>query len=145
MRLNLIIFIILSILLTGCGFKSWHKGGIAGGKPYTVRGKTYYPLKSAKGFIEEGIASWYGPGFHGKKTSNGEKFNQNAMTAAHKLLPFNTKVSVTNLSTGKTIVVRINDRGPFVNNRVIDLAKGAAIKLGIIGSGTARVLIKSLE
>lgn len=132
-------------LLSACGGKtSWRKGGVVGSKPYTIRGKTYYPLKSAHGFVEEGIASWYGPGFHGKATATGETYNQYAMTAAHKILPLGTQVRVTNLGTGRSILVRINDRGPFVDDRVIDLSKAAATRLNIIGKGTARVRIQSI-
>lgn len=131
--------------LCACGTSSWRKGGVPGTKPYTVRGKTYYPLKSAHGFVEEGIASWYGPGFHGKTTASGERFNQYAITAAHKILPLDTKVRVTNLSNGRSLIVRINDRGPFVEDRVIDLSKACAQRLGVIGAGTARVRIQSLS
>ena len=134
--------------LAGCGSRgggSWSKGGVVGGKPYTIRGKTYYPLKSAHGFVEEGVASWYGPGFHGKKTANGERFNQYAMTAAHKTLPLGTKVRVTHLGNRRSILVRVNNRGPFVDDRVIDLSRGAAERLDMIGSGTARVRVQSLS
>src|SRR5215203_2536582 len=86
--------------------------------------------------IQTGAASWYGPGFHGKKTANGERFNTHALTAAHKTLPFGTKVRVTNESTGKSVVVRINDRGPYAQGRVIDLSKAAADAVGILGVGT---------
>ena len=134
-----------ALLLVGCGgSRSWRKGGVAGTKPYTVRGKTYYPLKSAHGFVEEGVASWYGPGFHGKTTANGERYNQYAMTAAHKLLPLGTKVRVTHLGNGKSVIVRVNDRGPFVDDRVIDLSRTAATRLNMMGTGTARVRIQSL-
>lgn len=135
------------LVLAGCGSRSgsWSKGGVVGSKPYTIRGKTYYPLKSAHGFVEEGEASWYGPGFHGKKTANGERFNQYAMTAAHKILPLGTKVRVTHLGNKRSILVRINDRGPFVDDRVIDLSRGAAQRLDMIGSGTARVRVQSLS
>ena len=134
-----------ALLLAGCGgSRSWRKGGAAGTKPYTVRGKTYYPLKSAHGFVEEGVASWYGPGFHGKTTANGERYNQYAMTAAHKLLPLGTKVRVTHLGNGKSVIVRVNDRGPFVDDRVIDLSRTAATRLNMMGTGTARVRIQSL-
>lgn len=88
------------------------------------------------------VASYYAEAFHGKKTSNGEIFNMWAMTCAHKMLPFNTMLKVTNLSNGKSVVVRVNDRGPFVANREIDLSKGAASKLGMIGSGTAKVKLE---
>lgn len=86
-----------------------------------------------------GTASWYGPGFYGKRTANGEKYNAKAMTAAHRTLPFNTTLKVTNLDNGKSVVVRINDRGPFIRGRVIDLSKKAAQELGLIGTGTAEV------
>jgi rare lipoprotein A len=85
--------------------------------------------------IESGAASWYGPGFHGKRTANGETFNTNALTAAHKTLPFGTEVRVTNERTGKSVVVRINDRGPYAHGRVIDLSKAAAEAVGISGVG----------
>ena len=115
------------------------------GKPYTVRGKTYRPLLSADGFRETGVASWYGRDFHGKKTANGEIYNMYAMTAAHKILPLGVSVRVTHLSNGRSIVVRVNDRGPFVDGRVIDLSYTAATKLDMIGSGTARVRIEALS
>ncbi|RLQ86857.1 septal ring lytic transglycosylase RlpA family protein [Notoacmeibacter ruber] len=86
-----------------------------------------------------GKASWYGPGFHGKKTASGEAFNQNAMTAAHKTLPLGSKVRVTNERNGRSIVVRINDRGPYAHGRVLDLSKGAAAKLGFIRAGHTSV------
>lgn len=133
------------LLLFSCSQKSsWRKGGTSGTSPYTVRGKTYYPLKSAHGFVEEGVASWYGPGFHGKTTANGERFNQYAMTAAHKLLPLGTNVRVTHLGNGRSIIVRINDRGPFAEDRVIDLSRAAATRLQMMGTGTARVRVQSI-
>ena len=85
--------------------------------------------------LQKGVASWYGPSFHGKKTANGEKFNTNDLTAAHKTLPFGTEVRVTNERTGKSVVVRINDRGPYAHDRVIDLSKAAAQAVGIEGVG----------
>lgn len=140
-----VLFGLLALALVACGrSSSWRSGGVKGSKPYTVRGKTYYPLKSSHGFVEEGLASWYGPGFHGKKTANGEIFDQDGLSAAHKLLPLGESVRVTHLGSGKSIVVRINDRGPFVDDRVIDLSRGAARQLGIIGAGTARVRVASL-
>lgn len=93
----------------------------------------------------EGHASWYGPGFHGRTTANGERYNQYAMTAAHKKLPFNTKVRVTNLNNNKTVIVRINDRGPFIRGRIIDLSKKAAKEIAMLGSGTAPVRVETLE
>lgn len=115
-----------------------------GTKPYTVMGQTYYPLLSAQGYSEEGVASWYGKDFHGKKTANGEVYDMYAMTAAHKLLPFGTQLRVTNLDNNRSIVVRVNDRGPFVANRVIDLTHTGAEKLDMIGPGTARVRLESV-
>ena len=91
-----------------------------------------------------GTASYYGKRFHGRTTANGERFNMNAMTTAHKSLPFGTKVKVTNRNNGKSVVVRINDRGPYHGNRVIDLSRGAAAKIGMLNSGTARVSIQVL-
>jgi len=132
------------LLLAGCGTKSWHKGGVVGTKPYTIRGKTYYPLQSAQGFIEEGMASWYGPGFHGKSTANGEKYDMHAMTAAHRILPLGTIVRVTNNNNGRSLVLRINDRGPFVDDRVIDLSRAAADKLDVVAKGTAPVRIVAM-
>ena len=111
-------------------------------RPYTVRGKTYYPTVVHVGDTFKGRASWYGPNFHGKATSNGERFNMYDLTAAHKTLPMNTILKVTNLNNGKTVVVRINDRGPFVNNRIIDLSKKAAQKISMIGTGTAPVTLE---
>ena len=113
--------------------------------PYRVDATTYYPLTSAEGYKEEGIASWYGPQFHGKKTSNRETYNMEGMTAAHKTLPFNTLVKVTNLENGLEAIVRINDCGPFVDNRIIDLSRRAARELKIIQQGTVRVQITALN
>lgn len=92
--------------------------------------------------IDSGVASWYGPNFHGKTTANGETYNQNELTAAHRTLPFNTVVRVRNLDNGKSVVVRINDRGPYVDNRVIDLSYEAAKRIDMVDSGLARVQIK---
>jgi len=91
--------------------------------------------------IQTGVASWYGPGFHGKKTANGEKFNKNKFTAAHKTLPFNTLVKVINTENGKSVTVRINDRGPYAKDRIIDLSEAAGKKIGITKTGTAFVKI----
>jgi len=135
----------LLLLLGGCGTKSWRTGGVPGSKPYTINGKTYYPLQSARGFIEEGMASWYGPGFHGKRTANGEIYDMQAMTAAHKILPLGTIVRVTNKNNGHSLVLRINDRGPFVDDRVLDLSRAAADKLDAVGRGTVPVRITAIE
>lgn len=97
------------------------------------------------GTIQMGRASWYGPGFHGRKTASGERFNQYAMTAAHRTLPLGCLVEVTNKKTGESVVVKINDRGPFHGNRVLDLSKGAAQKLGIVKAGTGQIELKVLS
>ena len=114
------------------------------GKPYQIEGAWYYP-KVDYDYSETGIASWYGPDFHGKSTANGEIFDQNALTAAHKTLPMPTIVRVTNLENGRSIEVRINDRGPFKNNRVIDLTRRGAQLLGFEGQGTARVKVQVMK
>jgi len=113
-------------------------------RPYTIKGKTYYPLASAHGYAEEGVASWYGPNFHGKRTSNGEVYDMYKMTAAHKILPMNTTLKVTSLENGRSIVVRVNDRGPFVSGRVIDLSRAGAEALDMHRKGTARVRLETL-
>ncbi|HEY9829040.1 MAG TPA: septal ring lytic transglycosylase RlpA family protein, partial [Stenomitos sp.] len=100
----------------------------------------FAPVRSAM----SGIASWYGPGFHGNRSASGEVYNQNAMTAAHRSLPFGTKVVVTNLNNGRSVVVRINDRGPFVRGRVIDLSAAAARALGVMQTGIAPVQVQVL-
>ena len=110
--------------------------------PYRVDGRVYYPLNNSSGFVQKGIASWYGRAFHGKATSNGEVYNMNALTAAHKTLPFNSVVLVTHRESGKSVTVRINDRGPFVGDRIIDLSFGAANELGIVETGTASVSLR---
>lgn len=112
--------------------------------PYTVRGIKYYPTVVSVGDEFSGNASWYGSKFHGKLTSNGEKYNMYLMTAAHKTLPMNTIVKVTNKINGLTAVVRINDRGPFIATRIIDLSKKAAVKIDMVGAGTAPVKIEIL-
>lgn len=114
-------------------------------KPYTINGKTYYPLPSAEGYEEECLASWYGPGFHGKETAGGEIYSMYEYTAAHKILPIGTYVLVTNLENGKQLVIRINDRGPFVEDRCIDLSYASAKELGIVGKGLTRVKIVALS
>ena len=112
--------------------------------PYVVHGKRYYPLASASGFSQRGLASWYGGKFHGRLTANGERYNMYGRTAAHKTLPFNTYVRVTNLKNGKKTVVRINDRGPFVRGRIIDLTYTAAHSLRMAEDGVVPVKIEAL-
>jgi len=113
-------------------------------KPYTVMGKRYYPLKTAAGYDEVGKASWYGKDFHGKKTANGQIYNMYGVSAAHKTLPLGTQVRVTNLENNRSVVLVINDRGPFVHGRVIDLSYGAAQKLDTVEKGVAKVRITAL-
>lgn len=120
------------------------KGSYKVGSPYKVGRIWYYP-KADFDLVEKGIASWYGPKFHARKTANGEIFDQNAMTAAHRTLQLPSFVRVTNLENGKSVVVRVNDRGPFKSGRVIDLSKKSATLLGFIKKGTARVKLQVLE
>lgn len=112
---------------------------------YTVFGKQYQVLDSAKGFTERGIASWYGAKFHGRDTASGEKYNMYDLTAAHKSLPIPVFVRVKNLDNGQELIVKVNDRGPFVDGRIIDLSFAAARKLGVYESGTANVEIEALS
>jgi rare lipoprotein A len=112
---------------------------------YSVFGKRYYVLSSSVGYRERGVASWYGPGFHKVRTSTGERYDMYAMTAAHKTLPLPAYVRVTNLQNGRSVVVRVNDRGPFVGNRIIDLSYSAAAKLGMLRNGTAMVDVRTID
>lgn len=112
---------------------------------YEVRGKTYKVLKTSNGFTEEGIASWYGTKFHGRKTSSGEPYDMYAMTAAHKTLPLPTYVEVTHKGNGRKVILKVNDRGPFHDGRIIDLSYAAARKLGISATGTGPVSIRAIN
>ena len=112
---------------------------------YAVYGKRYYPLNASDGYRERGIASWYGTKFHGRRTSSGEPYDMYAMTAAHKTLPLPTYVRVTNLENRRSVVLRVNDRGPFHTNRIIDLSYTAASKLGILSKGTGSVEVLALD
>jgi rare lipoprotein A len=140
-------FLILLFLITGCAQKTYttevfNVPGIKNPtkKPYAVNGHVYYPMNKVPiGWTQYGIASWYGPNFHGRYTSDGEIYNMYAMTAAHKTLPMNTIVKVTNLRNHKSVIVRINDRGPFVKGRIIDLSYAAGKKIGLDVTGTAPV------
>lgn len=148
--------LLASVSLSACGGKQatqqvtpspYVKGNYPGhlkiGNPYEIDGQHYTPAHDAH-YVEEGIASWYGPGFHGRSTANGERFNQNAMTAAHRTLPMPSYVRVTNLENGRSEVLLVNDRGPFKKDRIIDLSKAAAEKLGVIARGTAPVRVEYL-
>lgn len=122
--------------------ESYSRGG---NKNYQVRGKNYEVLDSTKNFKQSGIASWYGNKFHGHLTSNGEIYNMYSMSAAHKNLPLPTYVRVTNNSNNKSVVVRVNDRGPFHESRIIDVSYSAAYKLGMLKTGTANVTIEAIK
>jgi len=112
---------------------------------YEVDGRRYYVLASSAGYVERGIASWYGAKFHGHRTSSGELYDMNAMTAAHPTLPIPTYVQVTNLRNGRKVIVKVNDRGPFRSNRLIDLSYVAAEKLGITAEGTGLVEVRAID
>ena len=114
-------------------------------RSYVVNGKQYFTLASSRGFVQRGVASWYGPKFHGRRTSSGETYDMYKMSAAHKTLPLPTYVSVRNLSTGDEIVVRVNDRGPFHGDRILDLSYAAALKLGFARKGTELVEVRALD
>jgi len=113
--------------------------------PYEVFGRKYHVLASSKGYHERGVASWYGSKFHGRRTSSGEPYDMHLATAAHKSLPLPTYAEVTNLGNGRKVIVKINDRGPFKDGRLIDLSYGAALRLGMIGTGTARVEVRAID
>ena len=139
------------VSFTGCSHRSYVQSGHTSAarrratmRAYTVRGRTYHPTYVGVGDTMTGIASWYGSDFHGKATSSGERYNMNAMTAAHKTWPMDTMVRVQNLDNGRSAVVRINDRGPFVKGRVIDCSYAAGKKLGLDRTGTARVKLTVL-
>lgn len=146
-----------ALLLTACGSSQTAPGtrpsptaapGQVGsykvGTPYQIRGVWYHPVVDYR-YNETGIASWYGPGFHGRRTANGERYNQHDLTAAHPTLPMPSLVRVTNLENGRSLKLRINDRGPFSNNRIIDVSQRAAQLLGFERQGTASVRVEVLE
>ncbi len=156
-RLWILAVVLTGLTLSGCveaqlvGHAAKHVSRGAGpasaykiGNPYQVNGVWYYP-KADLNYQRTGIASWYGPGFHGTRTANGERYDQNALTAAHRTLPMPSMVRVTNLENGRSIKVRINDRGPFKNARIIDLSRRAADLLGFRRQGTAKVRVEILE
>lgn len=114
------------------------------GKPYKIKGRWYYPCEDFE-YEEVGKASWYGPGFHGKKSANGERYNMHSMTAAHRTLPLPSLVEVTNLSNNRKVVLKVNDRGPYAKDRIIDVSHAGAKQLGFIGHGTAQVRVRILK
>ena len=144
------IFLIFLLIISSCApsnknfsiKKSHFSGGeYKIGKPYQIEGKTFYPKESFD-YLESGVASWYGPNFDGKKTANGEIFNMNLLTAAHKTLQLPSLVKVTNIENNRSLILRVNDRGPFVKNRIIDVSKRAASILGFQKDGTANVIVE---
>ena len=156
-----ILFFAMSVLLSGCtsidsqtyGGDNYYsqvrriknQGGMYKiGKPYKIKGTWYYP-KEDYHYSEVGIASWYGSDFHNKKTANGEKYDMNTLTAAHRTLPLPSVVKVTNLENGRSLVLRVNDRGPYAKNRIIDISKKGAALLGYQTQGTAKVKVEVLE
>jgi len=140
-----ILFCLLFFTFSSCSSRSPQPTAKPGQpKPYRVGETWYYPVSDATNFRQKGKASWYGKKFHGRKTSSGEIYDMHAISAAHKTLPLGTYVRVHNLSNNKSIEVRINDRGPFIHGRIIDLSYAAATKLDIVGPGTAPVEIVAL-
>ncbi len=154
-KILLVVLVVLALVFGGCSTKkkrvynaqskSSKKYGDPKMRPYTVLGVRYYPAFVSSGTILRGRASWYGSKFHGNNTANGEIYSMHGMTAAHKTLPMNTLLKVTNLNNGRSVVVRINDRGPFKGGRIIDLSKSAAKKIDMIGTGTAPVTLEILD
>jgi len=161
MYIKSLVFILAVFIFTGCSSRQYVYSGSSNSssnssgeirnsanmhratmRPYTVLGKTYYPTEVSISDSFSGIASWYGPNFHNKLTSNGEYYNMHDMTAAHKTLPMNTMLKVTSLENNKQIIVRINDRGPFVKSRIIDLSNAAAHRIDMVKKGTAPVRIE---
>lgn len=144
-RLSLFYGLITLILIAGCTSNVRYTRSSSRPSSVAAKREKHKTLLKPKRHALRGIASYYGPGFHGKLTANGEKFNMYAMTAAHKTLPFNTKVKVKNLDNDRTVIIRINDRGPFKKGRIIDLSKGAAKKAGMLKTGTANVKLEILK
>jgi len=144
-RLLFPFFIALLVFLTSCAGPERKPSRLPGHPaPYKIGKRWYRPMKHSRGFQQRGMASWYGKKFHGRKTSNGEIYNMYAMTGAHKTLPLGTYIRVHNLRNGKKAVIRINDRGPFIRGRIVDLSYTAAKKIGLVGPGTAPVKIVAL-
>lgn len=151
--------IAVTLVLSGCTAFGYPVGSASGpgavgperspvgpGESYEIGGRRYHVMRSAEGYRAVGLASWYGPGFDGRPTSTGETYDQDGMTAAHRTLPLGTWVEVTNLTNGRSVEVRINDRGPFEDPhlRIIDLSRAAARELDIVESGTAHVEVRAL-
>lgn len=144
---QLLLVALLSLSLCACSLTSTRSSRSSArhsGKSYVVNGKRYYVLPSAEGYKEKGTASWYGQPFHGRKTASGEVYDMNKLSAAHKTLPLQTWLEVRNLENNKTLHVRVNDRGPFIEGRLIDLSRAAAEELGLLNRGTAKVRLTAV-
>ena len=149
MKLKYIIPMLITLLISGCSSRTITYTPPSKKhyslKPYKVLGRWYYPRYVSRGEVFRGVSSWYGPNFHGKLTANGEIYNMYAYTAANKIMPFGTIVKVINLNNGKSVIVRINDRGPFMKGRILDLSYAAGKKIGLDKTGTAPVKIIVLK
>lgn len=137
--------LIVMLFLSACGSSAPEPGraGQQVGQPYRINGVRYVPRRDP-GYDVVGMASWYGPGFHGKQTASGRRYDMHAMTAAHTTLPFGTRVRVTNLDNGRSVVLTINDRGPFAKGRILDVSKRAAERLGFIVKGKTKVRVQAV-
>lgn len=138
MKAPLIVLLLMAV--SGCGFM-----GNRSGKSYVIDGKRYHIMASSKGYKQKGMASWYGEPFHGRKTASGEVYDMNQISAAHKTLPLHTWVEVKNLENNKKMVLRINDRGPFIDGRIIDLSRKAAEEMGMLRAGIAKVSVRAIS
>ena len=145
MKHKIFIYILVAAFISSCSAKKTYVTPREKDGSYVINGERYYPISSSSGFVEYGKASWYGGKFHGRKTSNGEVYDMHKKSAAHKTLPFNTYVKVQNLSNNKYTIVRVNDRGPFVKGRIIDLSYAAAKEIDLVGPGTASVKLTALR
>lgn len=138
--------LMVALFLSACGSSAPEPRGAGQqvGQPYRINGVRYVP-RADPDYDRVGMASWYGPGFHGKTTASGKRYDMNAMTAAHKTLPFGTRVRVTNLENDRSVTLTINDRGPFVKGRIIDVSRKASEKLGFKTKGKARVRVQVID
>jgi rare lipoprotein A len=144
-RARLALCLVFAAFVFGCVNLTPPPAELGGFEPYRVRGRTYVPLKKWKSYQEIGFASWYGGKFHGRTTANGERFDsRGSFTAAHRTLPFNVCAEVQEISSGRSVTVRINDRGPFARGRVIDLSRAAARELGVLDDGLVRVRVSAI-
>ncbi|MDR1657560.1 MAG: septal ring lytic transglycosylase RlpA family protein [Deltaproteobacteria bacterium] len=139
----LVLAIAAAFVFSGCAIGT-NGAGKRSGKSYVINGKRYYILSTAEGYKEKGLASWYGVPFHGRKTASGEVYNMYEYSAAHKTLPLQTWVEVKNLKTSKKMYLRINDRGPFIDGRIIDLSQAAAKELGVYQPGVIEVVVTAV-